>query len=206
MTNLNKVPIVFRDKKRQLTLKERQQLYTQAGGKCQSCHKNLDFDLMAAGHRTAHAAGGSTTLNNSVALCFDCNKLQGTQNYEEFRYNNRIIHQPSPSIQISSPHTKDKSYTKVQPHQQRKSIKEYSPNITSTDITQTSTGFLLFFFFLSFTAIKMVLMLWIFIIALFIKSIILPITQYVIHQSQKQRERKRLARKILSKANKLNER
>ena len=39
---------------------------------------------MQAGHKTAHARGGKTTMKNAVCLCYKCNKLQGTDSWIVF--------------------------------------------------------------------------------------------------------------------------
>jgi len=39
---------------------------------------------MQVGHKRAYAKGGSTTLRNSVCLCYSCNKLQGTDSWQTF--------------------------------------------------------------------------------------------------------------------------
>ena len=39
---------------------------------------------MQVGHKKAYSKGGGTTLKNSVTLCWRCNKLQGTDNWEVF--------------------------------------------------------------------------------------------------------------------------
>jgi len=39
---------------------------------------------MQVGHKKAYSKGGGTTLKNSVALCYRCNKLQGTDNWDAF--------------------------------------------------------------------------------------------------------------------------
>jgi len=40
---------------------------------------------MQVGHKTAYSRGGGTTLRNSVALCYGCNKKQGTDSWEVFQ-------------------------------------------------------------------------------------------------------------------------
>ena|SRR6267378_6041126 len=40
---------------------------------------------MQVGHKTAYSKGGGTTLRNSVALCYRCNKLQGTDSWDVFQ-------------------------------------------------------------------------------------------------------------------------
>lgn len=40
---------------------------------------------MQVGHKTAYPREGGTTLRNSVALCYGCNKKQGTDSWEVFQ-------------------------------------------------------------------------------------------------------------------------
>ena len=71
-------------KKRTLGTRERQILWKRAGGKCEACSKQISYLDMQVGHKTAYSRGGSTTLRNSVCLCYTCNKLQGTDSYSTF--------------------------------------------------------------------------------------------------------------------------
>ncbi len=68
--------------KRALTIRERKILYTRASGKCQLCGEPINFLEMQVGHKIAASRGGSATLRNTVALCFKCNNLQGTDSWE----------------------------------------------------------------------------------------------------------------------------
>jgi hypothetical protein len=74
------------DSKRTLGIRDKQILYRNAKGRCQNpaCNKKIDFDEMQVGHKTAWSRGGSTTLRNSVCLCYRCNKLQGTDSWAVF--------------------------------------------------------------------------------------------------------------------------
>jgi len=72
--------------RRTLGIRDRQILYDEiAKGKCQNCGGEIKFSEMQVGHKTAYAKGGRTTLKNSVALCYRCNKLQGTDSWEVFQ-------------------------------------------------------------------------------------------------------------------------
>jgi 5-methylcytosine-specific restriction endonuclease McrA len=73
-----------RSKKRILGIREKQILYQKANHKCQACGKEIDFTEIQVGHKTAWSKGGSTTLRNSVCLCYRCNKLQGTDSWQVF--------------------------------------------------------------------------------------------------------------------------
>jgi hypothetical protein len=71
-------------KKRTLSSRDRQILWERAGQKCQACGEPITFIEMQVGHKTAYSKGGSTTLRNSVCLCYKCNKLQGTDSWSKF--------------------------------------------------------------------------------------------------------------------------
>ena len=78
--------------RRTLGTRDRQILYEKAQRKCENCGQDLSFTEMQVGHKKAYSKGGSTTLRNSVALCYRCNKLQGTDSWEAFqRKQGRII-------------------------------------------------------------------------------------------------------------------
>src|SRR2546428_871403 len=72
--------------KRTLGIRDKQILYERSQHKCENpaCGKNIEFSEMQVGHKKAHSKGGGTTLKNSVTLCWRCNKLQGTDNWEVF--------------------------------------------------------------------------------------------------------------------------
>src|SRR5207249_1794676 len=71
--------------KRTLGIRERQILYDRAHHKCENCDRVIEFSDMQVGHKTAYSRGGDTTLKNSVALCYGCNKKQGTDGWETFQ-------------------------------------------------------------------------------------------------------------------------
>ena len=71
--------------KRTLGIRERQILYDRARHRCENCSRDIEFSDMQVGHKTAHSRGGGTTLRNSVALCYGCNKKQGTDSWEVFQ-------------------------------------------------------------------------------------------------------------------------
>ncbi len=72
--------------RRTLGIRDKQILYDEiAKGKCQNCGAEIRFSDMQVGHKTAYSKGGSTTLKNSVALCYRCNKLQGTDSWDVFQ-------------------------------------------------------------------------------------------------------------------------
>ena len=72
--------------KRTLGIRDKQILYRNANKRCQNpaCKKKIDFDEMQVGHKNAYSKGGSTSLRNSVCLCYRCNKLQGTDSWATF--------------------------------------------------------------------------------------------------------------------------
>ena len=74
------------DSKRSLGIRDKKILYRNANGKCQNpkCGKDIEFDEMQIGHKTAWSRGGRTTFKNSVCLCYRCNNLQGTDSWTKF--------------------------------------------------------------------------------------------------------------------------
>jgi hypothetical protein len=70
--------------KRTLGIRERQILWERTKHRCEACKKRIDFTEMQVGHKTAYSKGGSTSLRNSVCLCYRCNKLQGTDSWNTF--------------------------------------------------------------------------------------------------------------------------
>ena len=74
------------DSRRTLGIRDKQILYRNANGKCENpkCGKKIEFDEMQVGHKVAWSKGGSSTLRNSVCLCYRCNKLQGTDSWATF--------------------------------------------------------------------------------------------------------------------------
>jgi hypothetical protein len=71
--------------RRSLGIREKQILYDRAQHKCENCNRGIEFSDMQVGHKTAYSKGGGTTLRNSVALCYGCNKKQGTDSWEVFQ-------------------------------------------------------------------------------------------------------------------------
>lgn len=76
----------YKDRKRTLGIRDKQILYRKAEKKCQNpdCGKEIDFDEMDVGHKTAWSKGGKTSLLNCLCLCHRCNKLQGTDSWAVF--------------------------------------------------------------------------------------------------------------------------
>jgi len=74
------------DSKRTLGIRDKQILWKRANKRCENpaCGKEVDFDEMQIGHKTAWSRGGRTTIKNSVCLCYRCNKLQGTDSWATF--------------------------------------------------------------------------------------------------------------------------
>jgi hypothetical protein len=86
-----------RDSRRTLGIRDKQILYRNAKSRCENpaCGKKIDFDEMQVGHKTSWARGGSTTLKNSVCICYRCNKLQGTDSWAVFlKKQNIVINDP----------------------------------------------------------------------------------------------------------------
>jgi HNH endonuclease len=70
--------------RRTLGIREKAILWRTAGKKCEGCGCELDFDNMQVGHKTAFSRGGSTSLRNSICLCYGCNKRQGTDSWSTY--------------------------------------------------------------------------------------------------------------------------
>ncbi len=71
-------------RKRTLGIRDKQILHQRAKYKCEACGKKVKFSEIQVGHKRAYSKGGSTTLRNSVCLCYKCNKLQGTDSWPVF--------------------------------------------------------------------------------------------------------------------------
>lgn len=71
-------------RKRALGMRDKQILWKRANGRCEGCGKKIDFTDMQVGHKTAFSKGGGTTIKNSAALCYSCNRLQGTDSWATF--------------------------------------------------------------------------------------------------------------------------
>lgn len=80
-------------RKRTLGIRDKQILYRNAKKKCENpaCGKKIDYDEMQVGHKTAYSKGGATTLKNSAALCYRCNKLQGTDSWATFLKKQNVV-------------------------------------------------------------------------------------------------------------------
>lgn len=74
------------DSKRTLGIRDKQIVWRRAKCRCENpaCNKEIAFDEMQIGHKTAWSRGGRTTMKNSVCLCWRCNKLQGTDSWAKF--------------------------------------------------------------------------------------------------------------------------
>jgi len=71
--------------RRTLGTRDRQILYDRAQHKCENCDKELGFSDMQVGHKNAYSRGSGTTLRTVVALCYGCNRKQGTDSWEVFQ-------------------------------------------------------------------------------------------------------------------------
>ena len=71
---------------RSLGVNDKHILYDTAKGRCKNpyCRKKISESEMQIGHKKAYSKGGSTTLSNSVCLCYACNRKQGTNSWEKF--------------------------------------------------------------------------------------------------------------------------
>jgi hypothetical protein len=71
---------------KRLGTKDKQMLYLNAKKRCENCGKKLNFVDMEIGYKNqAYSIGGRTTLVNSVCLCHDCKKKQGTDDWATFQ-------------------------------------------------------------------------------------------------------------------------
>ncbi len=88
--------------RRTLGTRDKQILYERAHHKCENpgCRKEIEFSEMQVGHKRPYSKGGSTTLKNSVALCWRCNKLQGTDSWEKFLKKQGLAVPPDPSGKV----------------------------------------------------------------------------------------------------------
>ncbi len=59
------------------TLKEKDALHKQQGGKCNGCNKAFELRNMAVDHIRAFSRGGGERLTNLQLLCTACNSLKG---------------------------------------------------------------------------------------------------------------------------------
>src|SRR3989344_3698766 len=71
--------------KRSIGNRDKHILYITANKRCENCGKRLAEHEMQVGHKKAYSKNGKTKLANSVALCYPCNNLQGTDSWETFR-------------------------------------------------------------------------------------------------------------------------
>jgi hypothetical protein len=71
---------------KRLNTRDKQIIYLNAKKRCENCGKKIDFTDMEIGHKSeAYSLGGRTTLANSLCLCRDCNKRQGTDSWATFQ-------------------------------------------------------------------------------------------------------------------------
>lgn len=84
---------VNESRKRTLGMRDKQILYRNAKKRCENpaCGKQIDFDEMQVGHKTAYSRGRATTLKNSACLCYRCNKLQGTDSWAIFLKKQNVV-------------------------------------------------------------------------------------------------------------------
>ena len=66
--------LVPKDPTRDFSSDERLVLWRNAKEKCEACDKSLTLQDMHADHKTPHAGGGETTLENGQCLCGPCNR------------------------------------------------------------------------------------------------------------------------------------
>jgi len=78
--------LLFNNSPKRRTLKrtDKEILYLRAKRKCEACNKKICLTEMQVGHKMPYSKGGTTSLRNSICLCYRCNKLQGTQSWHAF--------------------------------------------------------------------------------------------------------------------------
>ena len=59
------------------TVNQRNQLFLNSDGKCQSCKKEISLENFHADHIIPFSEGGQTELKNGQALCQECNREKG---------------------------------------------------------------------------------------------------------------------------------
>ncbi len=64
---------------RVFTPHQRDQLYLNAGGKCQHCGDSVQYQAFEADHIQPFSLGGLTTLENGQCLCRSCNRTKGNR-------------------------------------------------------------------------------------------------------------------------------
>jgi len=101
LSNFDNKPIV-KDSKRSLSIRDKQIVWARAHKKCEFCGKRLDFGSMQIGHKKAYSRGGKTTIKNAVCLCYEHNKMQGTDSWKTFLRKMGKSKKPKPR----KPHTR----------------------------------------------------------------------------------------------------
>ncbi len=93
------------DPKRTLSIRDKQTLYRNAKGRCENpaCGKEIDYDEMQVGHKTAWSRGVRTTFINSICLCYRCSKLQGTDSWATF-LNKKNVADPKTKKEVKKSH------------------------------------------------------------------------------------------------------
>lgn len=77
--------IVIKDKNRSISRDLLETIWIKQGKKCDVTQKPLNFADAVAGHIKAHSEGGSSTVDNIVAIHKDINAKMGTMNLEDFK-------------------------------------------------------------------------------------------------------------------------
>ena len=77
--------IVVKDKNRSISRDLLETIWIKQGKKCDVTQKPLNFADAVAGHIKAHSEGGSSTVDNIVAIHKDINAKMGTMNLEDFK-------------------------------------------------------------------------------------------------------------------------
>ena len=76
--------IIFVDKKRNFSQRERLQKWLDQDGKCAVTGENLSFQDSVSGHIKAHSKGGKTQVNNLAVIHKDKNVEMGTMDLDQY--------------------------------------------------------------------------------------------------------------------------
>jgi len=73
-----------KDPQRSFNRSQRQEIFEQSGGRCNSCKTSLSKSNFHADHIRPHSHGGPTKISNGRALCSACNRRIGNRWREDF--------------------------------------------------------------------------------------------------------------------------
>ena len=95
-------------RKRTLGIRDKQNLFIRDGKKCGNpkCGKKLEFMSMQVGHKKAFSKGGSSTFSNLITLCYECNKLQGTDSWAVFLKKQGAVDKKLSPLELLKPNSR----------------------------------------------------------------------------------------------------